>query len=75
MREKIGCLHRWDASSDVKLPLCTKIQDLLEYRNLSLHLSLLDIEDIVSETGCQVPCKYTKYSITSSVPEVYPQPK
>ena len=75
MRGKVGCLHIWDTSSDIALPPCTKIQDLQDYKNVSLKLSLMDIDELVSETGCQVPCKYTKYSIPNYVPEAYPQIK
>ena len=32
---------------------------------------MMDIEDIVTETGCQVPYKYKKYSIANSIPEAY----
>ena len=75
MREKIGCLHNWDTSPDIDLPSCTKIQDLWDYKNVSQKLSFMDIDELISETGCQVPCKYTKYSIPNFVPEAFPQKK
>ena len=50
-------LHSWDKKEDLKLPACNKIQDLLDYEKLSTDLSLLDREDVVAETGLQVPCK------------------
>ena len=75
MREKVGCLHTWDKSSDIALPPCANIQDFQDYKNVSLKLAFMDIEELVSETGCQVPCKYTKYSIPNYVPEAFPIPK
>ena len=75
MRGRVGCLQSWDKSSDFILPPCSKIQDLIDYKDVNVDLTLMDIEEIVSETGCQVPCKYTKYSIPNSVPEAYEQDK
>ena len=75
MREKVGCLHTWDKSSDIALPPCANIQDFQDYKNVSLKLAFMDIEELVSETGCQVPCRYTKYSIPNYVSEAFPQIK
>ena len=46
-------------------------QQLKAYQNISVNLGLLDIEDIVTETGCNVPCKYTEYSLPTSSVDTY----
>ena len=46
-------------------------QQLKAYQNISVNLGLLDIEDIVTETGYNVPCKYTEYSLPTSSVDTY----
>ena len=46
-------------------------QQLKTYQNISVNLGLLDIEDIVTETGCKVPCRYTEYSLPTSSVDTY----
>ena len=46
-------------------------QQLRTYQNISVTLGLLDIEDIVTETGCKVPCRYTEYSLPTSSVDTY----
>ena len=69
IRRQVGCQHAWDEETD--LPICKEIQALRDYENVSRTLSRLGIESLVGVTGCNTPCKFTKYSQAKAVPQIF----
>ena len=78
MRSEVGCKLPWD-SVTFPVPHCDTIdvillvgkiipnnpylQQLKLRENVSLQIAALDIEDVVTKTGCLKPCKYSEYSL------------
>ena len=73
VRQQVSCFHSWDTTftSDSTLPACTNISELRVYQNISTNLAKLDTQDLVYETGCQVPCTYMKYTLARAMPPTY----
>ena len=56
----IGCKPPWDNVSE-NWQECTTKEEIYEYFKLYLDLSILEQEDVIKTTGCQLPCKYMEY--------------
>ena len=66
----ISWYEKWVLLHDIIVHV-NVFQQLKTYQNISVNLGLLDIEDIVTETGCKVPCRYTEYSLPTSSVDTY----
>ena len=40
-------------------------QDLDKHADRYWSIGSMDMRDVVGETGCDIPCKYTEYSLPS----------
>ena len=69
VKRQVGCLHPWDPTftNDSTLPACRSIQELQNYQKISSYLARLGQKDMVNETECQVPCRYTKYTQATAI--------
>ena len=69
VKRQVGCLHPWNPpfTNGSTLPACRSIQELRAYQKISSYLASLGQKDMVNETNCQVPCRYTKYSLATAI--------
>ena len=54
----------WDEWSSEDFPVCTRVQQLLQFeQEHSLVADFLEQSAIIEHTGCLPPCQYTEYTL------------
>ena len=54
----------WDDWSSDDIPVCTSVQQLLQFEQEHFHVSdYWEQNAIVRHTGCLTPCRYTQYNL------------
>ena len=64
---KIGCRYPWDQNSGDTFPICTTLEKILELEELFFTIGKMERKDVISATGCQVPCRFREYKILNDL--------
>ena len=82
---RVGCKRVWDyyqAEEDpcqhIQVKYLTKnlqeiiknLQQLVEFETAYIELGSLDIEDVITVTGCPRPCRYTRYTLPAEPKDI-----
>ena len=62
---RVGCRLEWDSWSSTDIPLCTMVEQLLQYEKEYHDFWDIDESTVLNETGCIPPCRYTEYKLSA----------
>ena len=69
---KIGCRLEWDSWSSRDIPVCARVDQLLQFEEKYEEIDTWQQGSIVQYTECLPPCSYTEYKLVDQPREFKP---
>jgi hypothetical protein len=60
---RIGCKLEWDVWSSPEIPLCTSVDQILQFEEEYVKLHIMQRKTLTNITGCIPPCSFTEYQL------------
>ena len=62
---KAGCQPHWRLYSVKGMPTCSNISALNQFQRIMWNISInMDVEEVLLETKCLMPCTYMEYKVS-----------
>ena len=72
LSRNIGCRLNWDSWSSRDIPVCTRVDQLLQFEAKYEEIDTWERGSIVQYTACLPPCSYTEYKLAAEPNEFKP---